>query len=96
MPEDTLAVLQPDGGALLPERCIEQHVKLARRYGAEIRSHEPVIRWEADGKGVKVTTELGTYYSDRLILTTGAWSSQFIPKLSESIAIERQVSTWFQ
>lgn len=96
LPEDTLAVFQPDGGALLPERCIEQQIKLARRYGAEIHVHEPVIRWDADGEGVKVITEADTYYCDRLIITSGAWSSQLIPQLSGTMEIERQVTGWFE
>ena len=96
LPEETLAIFQPDGGILLPERCIREQIKLANRYGAEVHFHEPVIRWEVDGEGVKVTTESGIYYGDRLIITAGAWSSQLIPQLSESIAIERQVSAWFE
>ena len=43
--EDMTAVLQPDGGLLLPERCIVNYAKASQNLGAEIHSRERVIAW---------------------------------------------------
>src|SRR6476619_3312284 len=39
----SMAVLQPDGGFLLPERCIVAHVDAAVAHGAEVRARERVL-----------------------------------------------------
>jgi len=43
LPADSMAVLQPEGGFLLPERCIVAHVDAARAAGAEVRENERVL-----------------------------------------------------
>src|SRR5262245_53441008 len=61
LPADTMTVLQPEGGFLLPEICVSQHVMLAQAAGAEVRAREPVFGWEPNGDGVTVATEAGRY-----------------------------------
>ncbi|MGH8940782.1 MAG: FAD-dependent oxidoreductase, partial [Actinomycetes bacterium] len=46
LPYDTMAVLQPDGGYLVPERCIVAYVQAAQAEGAEIHGCEAVLGWE--------------------------------------------------
>ena len=46
LPNSTMAVLQPDGGFLAPEKCIVAFVTAAQELGAEIHGHEPVLGWE--------------------------------------------------
>ena len=43
-PDGMAAVLQPDGGFLLPERCIVNYAKAAQALGAEIHTRERVHR----------------------------------------------------
>ncbi len=61
LPPDHLALFQPRGGFLLPERCISAHVEGALAAGAEIRARERVIDWEPVGDGVRVSTDRGVY-----------------------------------
>jgi sarcosine oxidase len=96
LPPEILAVLQPDGGFLLPERCIVSHVTMAQAHGACIHAHEQVLNWKPSGNGVQVTTDRATYFADRLVITSGAWSSKLIDGLSKVIVPERQVMVWFQ
>lgn len=90
---EALAVLQPDGGFLLPERCIVAHVEAAQANGAELHARERVLGWEPVGEGVRVRTDRGEYEAERLVLTAGAWISELaeLPVLAE-----RQVLAWFQ
>ncbi len=46
LPRAYQALLQPDGGFLLPERCIVAFVKAALAHGAKIHARERVLGWE--------------------------------------------------
>ena len=97
LPEDTMALFQPEGGFVLPERCIVAHVTQAQSHGAEIRAREAVESWEPIGKtGVRVVTSRGTYEAERLVISAGAWVGQLVPGLARLAVPERQVLGWFQ
>jgi len=85
-----LAVLQPDGGFLLPERCIAAHAQLS---GAELRTGERVLGWEPVGEGVRVRTERGEVEAERLVLTAGAWMGELA---GLPVVAERQVLAWLE
>jgi sarcosine oxidase len=89
------AVFQPDGGFLLSERCIQAHAGAARRAGAVIREHEPVLSWHASGGRATVRTERGIYEAGQLVLAAGAWMGALLPELSGLMSPERQVLAWF-
>jgi len=97
LPDDYLAVLQPDAGFLASDRAIVAHAQLAMDAGAEIRAREPITHWEATpGGSVRVQTARGTYEAGRLILSTGAWIADHVPQLSGNATPERQVLGWFR
>jgi sarcosine oxidase len=95
--DETRAVLQPDGGFLLAERCVLAHVNSALRHGAELRFREPVLAWEPTPEGgVRVTTQRGTEEADRLVVCAGAWAGRLVAPLAAVAAPERQVLAWLQ
>ena len=96
LPHDQLAVLQPDGGFLTPERAIVAYVEAAHYLGAEIHGREAVLDWEPWGDGVRVTTDRDQYTADALVFTAGAWSRNLLPDLNELAVPERQVLAWLQ
>ncbi len=96
LPAETLALFQPEGGFLLPERCIVAHVVAAQALGAEVHGREAVLEWEPRGDGVRVWTERGVYDADRLVLTVGAWAGHLHPRLAPLAVPERQVLAWLQ
>src|ERR671910_2818324 len=67
LPRDHLALLQPRGGFLLPERCISAHVEGGLAAGADIRARERVLGWEPTGDGVRVSTDRGSYEAGSLV-----------------------------
>ena len=89
LPEQTMAVFQPEGGMLLPERCIETHVELEKRHGAEVRVRERVLRWRSSDGGVRVETERGVYVGARLVITAGPWAGKLVEALARAITPER-------
>ncbi|MBI3327387.1 MAG: N-methyl-L-tryptophan oxidase [Nitrospinae bacterium] len=96
LPEGILALYQPDGGFLLPERCIVAHVIAAQEMGAEVHGREPVVDWEPAGRGVQVRTDRGHYSADKLVICAGAWGPKLMSELSKLAVPERQVLAWFQ
>ncbi len=96
LPQDHLALLQPDGGFLAPERCIVSYVMAAQEHGAEIHAHEKVLEWEPLEGGVRVRTDRGAYEADKLVVTAGAWDADLLDVLEGLAVPERQVLAWLQ
>lgn len=96
LPSEMMAVWQPDGGFLVPERCIVHHVLQAQALGGEVRAREPVIEWTADSGSVTVRTSRARYSAERLVFTAGAWSQSLLSDLGGNAQPERQVMGWFQ
>lgn len=94
--DDMVAIEEPRAGILFPETCIEAHLELARKAGAELRMDEPVVGWRATDGGVEVTTERGRYAAGRLVLAVGAWLPGLIGELRLPLAVNRQVLHWFR
>jgi sarcosine oxidase len=95
LPPELVAVLEPQGGFVEPEACIEAHASLAADCGAEIHAGERVTHWEARSGGVRVTTEQGIYDGRTLVLSAGAWAATLEPMLADLAVPERQVLGWF-
>jgi sarcosine oxidase len=91
LPAESMAVFQPEGGFLLPERCIVAHVDAARSMGAELRTNERVLEWEASNGGIRVRTDRAAYEAERLVLAAGAWEGQLT---GLPVVAERQVLAW--
>jgi sarcosine oxidase len=95
-PPHAVFLHQPQGGFLLPERCVVNYVLAAQAHGAEIHAREEVLGWEPFMGGVKVVTNFDEYHADKLVVTAGAWAADFIPELRDLIVPERQVLAWLQ
>ena len=96
LPDGHLAVLQPEGGFLLSERCIVAHVVAAQALGAVVHARQRVLAWEPRPGGVRVETDRGAYEAERLIVTAGAWVGTLVPELRRLAVPERQVLAWLQ
>jgi sarcosine oxidase len=96
LPAETMAVLEAEGGFLVPEKCIDAHAAGARAAGAELRIGEAVSGWEAIPGGVRVQTERGSYEAARLVLTAGSWTGKLAAALAPVLQPERQVIAWLE
>jgi sarcosine oxidase len=96
LPNDMVAVYQPDGGFLMSERCVVAHTAAALDLGAEIHGRERTMSWSAVGKGVRVTTESGSYEAGSLVVTAGSWVGELVAELVPLAVPERQVLLWAQ
>ncbi len=91
-----IAVCEPRAGILFPEICVEAHLALARKQGADLRNDEPALSWEDDGGAVRVITSKAAYSAGQLVLTAGSWIQSLLGDLKLPLAVERQVQFWFE
>ncbi len=96
LPHETMALYQPKGGFLRPERCIVAYVFEAMKLGAEIHGREEVLEWQPYGDGVRVVTNRDVYEADSLVITAGAWNYRLVDVLQGLAVPERQVLAWLQ
>jgi sarcosine oxidase len=93
--DDMAALHEPLAGIVFPDKAIGTHLRLAERNGAAFHFEERVTGWESDGEGIRVTTALGSYSADRLVLAAGAWLPSLAPELQLPLTVERNVLFWF-
>jgi sarcosine oxidase len=97
LPPETMALIQPEGGFLLPERCIVAQVERAQAHGADVRARERVLDWQPTPEGgVRVRTDRASYEADRLVLSAGAWMGKLAGLGADFVVAERQVLAWLQ
>lgn len=93
--EHEVGLHEERAGVLDPEACISAHLHGAARGGADLRFHDPLMRWEANpGGGVVAITRTGRIEADALVLAAGPW----LPGIASGLdlRIERQVMLWFR
>lgn len=95
VPESMVGVYEPNGGALDAQACVEAHLDMAARAGADLHHSEPVVRWSPDGEGVQVETATATYRAARLVIAAGAWTSDLLAELSLPLTVWRVVTAYF-
>jgi sarcosine oxidase len=93
--DDDTAYYEPGGGYLRAEASISAQLELARKYGAELHTNEPVVSFDDKDGVVTVKTEQGTYQADKLILSAGPWIGQFLPEYADRFSVRRQIMYWF-
>jgi sarcosine oxidase len=94
--DDAIALWEEQAGYLVPEDCVRAQLERAQSAGATLQFDEPVLGWRADGDGVAVRTAAGLYHADRLVLTAGSWSAEFLQGVSAPLTVTRQIVYWFE
>jgi sarcosine oxidase len=95
LPPELPVLFQPDGGFVLPERCIVAHVNGALARGAVVRARERVLEWSETAAGsVIVRTDRGAVEAERLVLTAGAWSQDVARLPTGLVQAVRQALAW--
>ncbi|MGH7469617.1 MAG: N-methyl-L-tryptophan oxidase [Longimicrobiales bacterium] len=88
------AVFEPTAGILDPEQCVAAQLESARSAGADLRLGDPFIGWQRAQQGFEIETSSGRHQARMLVLTVGAWLSQFRPELP--LKVTRQPVFWFE
>ncbi|MGI5501502.1 N-methyl-L-tryptophan oxidase [Lentzea sp. CA-135723] len=89
--DDEIGLYEPGAGFVVPETSVTAHLRLAEQAGAELHFEEPVTHWEPG----KVTTPLGTYEADHVVVCPGPWAPDLLAHLEVPFEVERQVQYYF-
>ncbi|MEM7165286.1 MAG: N-methyl-L-tryptophan oxidase [Planctomycetota bacterium] len=91
---------EPGAGFVRPERAIDLQLRFAVEQGAEVMRDTAVVAVEPASTQAglsRVTTADAEFAAKRVILTAGAWVSQFLdPAVHEQFAVYRQLLFWFE
>ncbi|WP_445679996.1 N-methyl-L-tryptophan oxidase [Radicibacter daui] len=93
--EGEVAVLEPQGGFVRPERAILAALRLAGDAGAELHFGERVTAIEPDGQGVTVRAGDTAYRAASVIVAAGSYIAGLVPELAGIAVPIRQVVGWF-
>jgi sarcosine oxidase len=96
IPKGFMGLTEDGAGFLEVEKCVLAHIKIARKFGAELRFEEPCLTWGADGSGVWVQTAKEKIFADKLVITAGPWTSSILKDLHLKLQVHRVVQFWFQ
>lgn len=96
LPDDYMAVWQPDGGFVRPELANRLHLELAREQGAEVRFGTQVLGLEPSGGGVRLRTDKEEIVAGRVVVSAGGWIGDLVPELKTHLSLARQVLCWFE
>ena len=89
-------LFDPEAGILWCEACVEAHLVLARRAGARLFLGERVLSWKHVGARYQVVTDQRTITAPRLVLSSGAWTVDFLPSLAPILEVVRVTTSWFR
>ncbi len=95
IPVDYNVLLEPDAGFILPDVAIKLFAEQSIKKGAQLNSNEKVLNWTRNDTGVTVTTDKGSYTSEKLIITAGPWVREIVPYDFE-LKVTRQVIGWVE
>jgi sarcosine oxidase len=95
--DDEVALLEPDGGFIMPEAAIEGYLRIAEEQGARMRFDSQVTEWSgSDGSSLTVRLADGTSIAaSRLIVCAGPWWITFEDD-AMPVHLQRNVQLWFR
>ena len=95
--EGELALWDPKGGVLFPERAIAAIRRISHGRGTAFRWNSRVTEWRVQPGGrILVRTATREYLTDELVVATGAWMPDLVPRLRGSLSVEQQTVYWFR
>jgi sarcosine oxidase len=93
---DEIALFEPDGGVLDPERSVRAHLKAAATAGAELRFETEVRTWDVTDHDATIRLADGaTVLAKKLILSLGPWFKEVLAELGVDLRVQRNVQVWF-
>lgn len=94
LPAEMAGVYEPRAGLLHPEACIQAFLDDASAAGARIEMQTPLQHWEPLARGgFRLHSPAGIIEARKLVWSTGAWMTQWLPALP--LQVTRQLLFWF-
>ena len=81
------AIYQEDSGIVDAGKTNAVHIALARARGARVLEETPVRAVRPSGEGVEVFTDEETYYADRVVVASDAWTNQVLAEAGTQLPL---------
>ncbi|KAF2447473.1 putative sarcosine oxidase [Karstenula rhodostoma CBS 690.94] len=95
--DDAVGYLEPSGGYVRPEACIDAQLTLAQRLGAEVKLGTDVTGIASENGKVVISTKDGTIVADRAIVSAGMWTADLLgDPFDRLLTVYRQKLYWFK
>jgi sarcosine oxidase len=94
LPQNYVAVLQPDGGYIEAAAALDITIRAAVDAGAVVRTEEKVVAIEPRRDGVRIITDRAVIDADGAVLAAGPWTASVLPELR--LRVTRQAVGWFE
>jgi sarcosine oxidase len=79
--DETVGVLDPEGGLCFPERNVRAQVRAAAEAGARVYPSTRVTSVELVDGGVRVVTPTVVFEAAQAVVAAGAWNQKLLPSL---------------
>ena len=89
-------VFEKDAGYLNVEACVQAHLECSANLGATLVINRKVIGWEPAGDGVRIRTQDGDCFANKLILAGGPWAGKLLAHLQIPLQILHKHLYWFE
>ncbi|MDQ0337993.1 monomeric sarcosine oxidase [Caldalkalibacillus uzonensis] len=96
IPEHYVGCLETTSGILYSEKCIQAYRDLTLENKGSLLCDTAVHDIKMYKDGVTVMTDNGTFHSDKLIVTAGAWTGKLLPELELPLQPVRKAFGWFK
>lgn len=96
IPQNYVAVVQPEGGYIEAAAALDTTIRLAVDAGAVVRAEEKVVAIEPRRDGVRVRTDRAVIDADGAVVAAGPWAASVVPELRLPLRVTRQVIGWFE
>jgi sarcosine oxidase len=95
VPDDQIAVWEPDAGFVRPEAAVLAQLELAIDAGAELWFDTEVDSVQLGPGGVHVSADDQDLVAPKAVIATGAWASRLANLDRYPITVSRQTMHWF-
>ena len=96
IPDTYFGCFDPESGFLFSEKCLTTYKEQAIAQGADVLENLAVIDIHINDEKVEVQTTNGVYYSNKLVITAGAWIPKLLSSMDLPIQPVRKTIGWFQ
>lgn len=96
VPEGMVGVFEKAGGVLAVEACVRAHTRCAQQRSAEVWTETEVSGIHEADSGFEVQTSRGRVHCDQVIISAGAWASDWLGFLEIPFEVVRKPLVWFE
>lgn len=93
---DTTAFFEEDAGVIRPESSVLAALRVARSFGAEVRTGTAVDQVTADAARPSIRIGTREIAARHIVVAGGAWLRTLVPPVATEISVVRRVVGWFE